>query len=230
MRQLCIVHGTQCACVARPVVAPYGDHYLCCSKGGHIYARHQHLQSVGDEMAKSTGLYSTVHGLLGLLPHQEWQNNDGEALKPDQKVHEWHEDGRTTLFDYNVSHPGAPSYVAAASRNQLHAAKLNEKEKNRVYERASEANGYAFSPVCFESHGAFGDSAVAFLDRAADIIRNKLPEGTVTTWTASSFRAFYAQRFSIALQRGNARCIGLRAARDVRLDGRAGMEPPAHAH
>ena len=153
-----------------------------------------------------------------------------QALKPDQKVHEWHKDGRTTLFDYNVSHPGAPSYVAAASRNQLHAAKLNEKEKNRVYKRASEANGYAFSPVCFESHGAFGDSAVAFLDRAADIIRNKLPEGTVTTWTASSFRAFYAQRFSIALQRGNARCIRLRAARDVRLDGRAGMEPPAHAH
>ena len=90
--------------------------------------------------------------------------------------------------------------------------------------------GYAFTPIAFESFGAFGESATAYLDRAADIINNELPEDTVTTWTAMSFRAFYAQRFSVALQRGNARAIRLRAMRDMRVDGRADLDPPAHAH
>ena len=99
-----------------------------------------------------------------------------------------------------------------------------------MYKEASEGEGYAFTPVAFEAYGAFGDSATKYLDRATDIIQNELPEGTVTTWTTQSFRAFYAQRFSVALQRGNARAIRLRATRDMRVDGRAGHEPPPRAH
>ena len=144
-------------------------------------------------------------------------------------VYEFHEDGRHALLDYTICHPCAASYVGAASRTQLSTAAQAERLKEGEYKQASEAEGYHFSPVAFETYGAFGLSATWFLDRATDIIKNKLPEGTITTWTAGSFRAFYAQRFSIALMRGNARIIRLRASRDMRVDGRAGMDPPAAA-
>ena len=230
MKQSCIISGTVCACARHPVIDPHGYHYLECGEGGHILSRHNHLQTVGDQCARTAGHFSTTRGLRGLLPFPQWQNNRGEALVPDQKIHEWSEDGRHMLADYNVCHPCASSYVAAASREQLKTAERSEREKVRQYEAACQGEGYAFSPIVFESFGAFGASATTFLDRATDIIRNELPEGTVNTWSTMSFRSFYAQRFSVALQRGNARAIRLRATRDMRVDGQVGVEPPAYGH
>lgn len=141
MTQPCVTPGTTCACVRGPTVDPRGYHYLCCGAGGHILSRHNHLQSIGDQMAKTTGRFSTTHGLLGVLPWPDWQNPDGDALKPDQKIHDFHEDGRSVLLDYTVCHPCAASYVSAASRIQLYTAAHVEKAKEGEYSAASEAEG-----------------------------------------------------------------------------------------
>ena len=147
-----------------------------------------------------------------------------------EKIHEWGEDGRHTLTDYTVSHPTASPYAEAAPRQQLYTAKRSEGGKVGQCAPACAGEGYAFTPIAFESFGAFGGPATAYLDRAAGIINNELPEDTVATWAAMPSRAFYAQRPPVALQRGNARAIRLRAMRDMRVDGRSGLDPPAHAH
>ena len=50
-------------------------------------------------------------------------------------------------------------------------------------------------------------------------VRDKLPDGTTSTWTADSFSAFHQQRIAIALQRMNAKTIRLRASRDFYSQG-----------
>ena len=168
--------------------------------------------------------------MLGILPFPRWTGRDGNALKPDQKIHEWHEDGRHTLLDYSICHPCASSYVQPASRKPLATAERIEGEKNGDYLEPSRGEGYHFSPVVLETYGAFGQGAQWLLDRACDIMGNELPEGTPQTWTATSFRAYWAQRLSIALQRGNAKAIRIRSIRDMRVDGNIGVDPPPHPH
>ena len=53
----------------------------------------------------------------------------------------------------------------------------------------------------------------------------------VNTWTASSFHTHFMQRISLSLQRGNARTIIKRAARDFRIAGQpeAPTSPPREA-
>jgi hypothetical protein len=228
MTQQCIIPGSYCVCGERP--DPYGDHYLSCNRRGHLTARHDAVQSVGNQCARTTGKYSTTYGMLGILPHPQWQGPDSFALKPDQKIHEWTEDGRHCLLDYAICHPCATSYVAAASRTELATAKHVEKVKDTQYKEASESEGYAFSPVVLETYGAHGECAEAYLDRATAILNNELPEGTAHTWTSRSFRAFYSQRIAIALQRGNAKAIRLQALSDMRVDGNPDMEPPVACH
>ena len=181
-------------------------------------------------MAKTTGKYSTTHGMLGILPHPTWQHTDGSALKTDQKVHHFHEDGRHALLDYTCAHPSATTYVQAASNfNNATAARI-ERQKVVEYDEACNGEGYAFFPVGFESYGAFGEGASQFVERCCSIINNELPEGMAHTWTTQSFRSFYVQRISIAIQRGNKRAIRLRSTRDMRVDGATGVDPPAAAH
>ena len=60
MRQLCILPGTVCACSRHPTIDPYGNHYLECAEEGHLYSRHNRLQTVGDQCAKTAGHYSSI--------------------------------------------------------------------------------------------------------------------------------------------------------------------------
>ena len=52
---------------------------------------------------------------------------------------------------------------------------------------------------------------------------DKLPEDTATSWTAASFSGHFSQRISVAIAKGNARAIRLRATRDSALSG---YQPP----
>ena len=93
-----------------------------------------------------------------------------------------------------------------------------EQEKVHKYGEAAEAEGYECLPLVMETFGAYGPAAEGMVLRAMKRVANELPEGTIRTWTASNFAAFFTQRFAIALQRGNARCIRHRATRDFVID------------
>ena len=62
-------------------------------------------------------------------------------------------------------------------------------------------------------------------------MNNKLPEDTATSWTAASFSSHFTQRISMAIAKGNARAMRLRATRDFALSGYNPpvVDPPAFA-
>ena len=137
------------------------------------------------------------------------------------------------MLDYTICHPCATSYVGAASRTQLYTAAHTEREKEGEYKEASEAEGYALilTGCIRDIQGFWGISYLAFgqsYRHHQELVARR--KHYYLDSNASSFRAFYAQRFSIALMRGNARIIRLRDTRDMKVDGREGMEPPARAH
>ena len=76
-----------------------------------------------------------------------------------------------------------------------------------------------FMPLVAETFGAWGPHLVDFVRDARRLMNDKLPEDTITSWTAVSFSAHFSQRISVAIMKGSARAIRLRATRDFHLSG-----------
>ena len=91
--------------------------------------------------------------------------------------------------------------------------------KRTKYEAPCQANDIVFRPAVMEVFGAMSPHMEGLIKECAKLIDDTLPEDTLTTWTAASFSAFHQQRTSVALQRGDAKAIRLRAARDYHAAG-----------
>jgi hypothetical protein len=133
-------------------------------------------------------------------------------------------------LDYSVTHPSAPSYIAAAQA-KLGAAVSREKKKEHKYGEACKAVDVSFKPFVFETYGAMGSKARSLFKGAIRIMENKLNDDDPRTWTATTFSTMWMQRMSVSLQRGNAQAILYRAARDRKgITGEPDAEPPPTIH
>jgi hypothetical protein len=232
MEQPAIFTSCPCACGHCPTPDAQGNHYVCCTrKGNHIKTRHDRIVMHFAQMLRTAGAITRTTGLSDTLAHRDGRT--GRKLVPDAVALTWEDDGRDTCFDLAVTHPAAASYVHNASTSSLHSADLRETMKNNKYLDACRCEGMAFQPLVLETYGAVGQGAEKTIKKAVALIKTKLPEDAlsklgVNTWTASSFHLHFLQRIAIALQRGNAKCILKRAARDFRIAGRpeAPTSPP----
>ena len=91
--------------------------------------------------------------------------------------------------------------------------------KTSKYEAPCQANDIVFQPAIVEVFGAMSKDFEGLIKRCANLMQDALPEDTMTTWTADSFASFHQQRIAMSLQRGNAKAIRLRAARDFQASG-----------
>ena len=78
-------------------------------------------------------------------------------------------DGRIVVADVVVTHPAAPSHVAAAARTSRAAAEKAAKEKRRSFDQHGDGDGgYHFVPLAMETYGTLGHEASRFLSELGD--------------------------------------------------------------
>ena len=168
-------------------------------------------------MVRAAGKESRTNGLEDMLPG--FRSPKGYRLVLDQLIQSFTSDGMDVGIDFAVCHPSAVSYLNNSKNNTLGAAEKRCGGKRTKYEAPCEANDIVFRPAVMEVFGAMSPHMEGLIKSCAQLIDDSLPEDTLTTWTAASFSAFHQQRISIALQRGNAKAIRLRAARDFHAAG-----------
>ena len=76
-----------------------------------------------------------------------------------------------------------------------------------------------FSPLVFETFGAWAAGTQAFFLACVAQVRNRLEEDELRSWTATTFKQLWLQRISCTLMRGVAKCIRYRSRRDFETAG-----------
>jgi hypothetical protein len=216
--QPCIFTSCRCKCGA--AVDPYGDHYLTCKAGGHLITRHDNVVTACAQTARTAQHITRITGLSDFF---ETRTSTGKRLVPDLVVSNWADDGGDVAGDVSICHPCADSYIKEAASCSLGAALARERRKNGKYQAAATQQGVGFIPLVAETFGAWSFQLVDFMRDARRMMADKLPEDTATSWTAASFSGHFSQRISVAIAKGNARAIRLRATRDFALSG---YQPP----
>ena len=102
-----------------------------------------------------------------------------------------------SVADISVTHPPAPSFVAAAALRGGAAAARRDQDKRNKYRRI-DSTGYTFHPLTVETYGRLGTPAMQLLNKIADIAENT---GSVHK---GAFVTNALRQLSIALCRGNA--------------------------
>ena len=105
--------------------------------------------------------------------------------------------GRCMVWDVTVVSSTAPSNLAASSRSSGGAATAAEERKVKKYDCLKTM--YEVEPIGLETSGAFGHNAQKIVRKIGDKI-------SAITGEKKS-QEYLVQSLSIALQRGNARCI-----------------------
>jgi hypothetical protein len=120
-----------------------------------------------------------------------------------------------SLIDVSVTHPGATSFLAKASKEQGSCAAAREVVKNTKYKSMAEKENAKFYPFVIESHGLLGPGALSFLK----VLSNQAASQLIST--APLFMKNARSLISIALQNGNAH-IARQALMGLRTAARAG--------
>ena len=131
------------------------------------------------------------------------------------------------MADVVVTTPTAQSYVdQGADTSALKAATINENAKCAKYASLAADEGKTFSPLAFESYGAWGKKAIDLFVKLAEMVADRSYGGMVSRgeWLEHARRMV-----AIALVKGNGRLVrnalqlALRGEiRRVRLDPRTG--------
>ena len=133
---------------------------------------------------------------LGAATTEATQYQSASGVKPDVMIP--FPMGMVAL-DVSGSDPTASSYVAAAARRSLSCAMSRETSKNNHYAGMVQRFQIEFQPFVFETHGALGPSAVAFIDRLSNYA-DRRPGAE----TDGSFKFQLMSRISIIIQVANA--------------------------
>jgi hypothetical protein len=215
LEQPCVRAGIKCKCGTIPDAL--GVHYLTCSTGNHLQIRHEVVCKAAHEMVRAADKESQIKGLEDMLPG--FRSAKGYRLVLDQLIQSFTSDGMDVGIDFAVCHPCAVCYLPQSKNNTLGAADMRCGGKTGKYEAPCQANDIVFQPAIVEVFGAMSKDFEGLIKRCANLMQDALPEDTMTTWTADSFASFHQQRIAMSLQRGNAKAIRLRAARDFQASG-----------
>ena len=148
------------------------------------------------------------------LSGDDGKRPDGMTLIPFYK-------GRSLVWDATVTDSLTPSLVGPGASRPGTAVTRAETSKMRKYADLSRA--HHFSPFAFETMGGPGPLTVTLISRVGDALRQATMDKRA--------HAFFSQRLSLEIQRGNATSV-LGTMRDwmdpdLRARGRAGLP---HGH
>ena len=94
------------------------------------------------------------------------------------------------------------------------AGRQREGKKRTKYVPLCQAADMTFTPLVFETFGAWGQDMQRFFADCVGRVENRLEEDELRSWTAMTFKQVWLQRISCTLMRGVAKCIRCRARRD----------------
>ena len=94
------------------------------------------------------------------------------------------------------------------------AGRKCEGKKRDKFVLLCQAADMTFTPLVFETFGAWGQNMQKFFADCVGRMENKLEEGELRSWAAMTFKQAWLQRISCTLMRGVTKCIRHRARRD----------------
>ena len=177
----CVPHRCQCG----TMVDPYGHHGLSCLHSAGRRYRHASLNDIIRRALVSVGVPAILepNGLV----RDNGKRPDGMSLIP------W-KMGRPLVWDATCVYTLASTHLPMTKSGAGNAASTAEDLKRRKY--GTLGRGYIFVPFGVETLGPWGPSAKGFFK---DICKKLFD--TTSDQKAGSY---FAQRISIAIQRGNA--------------------------
>ncbi|XP_063360529.1 uncharacterized protein LOC134661400 [Cydia amplana] len=176
-----VPHRCQCG----SMVDSLGHHGLSCSRSAGRIPRHASLNDVIRRALVSVKVPAILEPVG--LTRDDGKRPDGMTLVP------WSM-GRPLVWDATCVDTFAVSHLPGTSSGAGHAATTAEDNKRRKY--STLGSGYIFEPFGVETLGSWGPSARRlFKDLASRLVD-----------ASGDQRAgqYFAQRISIAIQRGNA--------------------------
>ena len=177
-------------------IDPQGYHLLVCKYGGGpVWAHNSILHGWSECM-------SDLH-----IPHEKEPRNlyTNSEDRPDIIFFD-SETGQNLDVDVSLAHPWSQDTLKRASREDGFAARTREEKKMNKYagEILSGGTSSKYVPLVFEHFGRWGLQADIFLHRLSKqcSFTNEDP-----FCNAVQFKSFWRKRFSMILQRCNARVI-----------------------
>ncbi|CAL8119405.1 unnamed protein product [Orchesella dallaii] len=186
-------------CVCGVTVDATGRHGLSCCKSAGRFSRHAALNDV-IRRALNTAGYPSVLEPPGLV-RDDGKRPDGLTLVP------WRM-GKSLIWDATCVDTLAPSHVIGSAVEAGNAANIAANLKLNKYKSLS--TNYFFVPFAVETLGTFGLDAKHFVSVLGTFL--KLASGD------SRSKAYFIQRISISIQRGNAASILGTIPRTVSMD------------
>lgn len=195
--QVCLPH----TCICGTKVDDSGRHGLCCLKSAGRMARHNHVNDIIKRALSSAEIPSRLEP-ISLSRHDD-KRPDGMSLTP------WTR-GRCLAWDFTCPDTLAPSHLDVAVTGPGAVARAAEERKRQKYSELSHV--FCFIPIAIETHGAFGDEALLFIQELGEKIKAVSGEYRATE--------FLFQRLSVAIQQGNAASVlGTLGEQSVSLEG-----------
>lgn len=175
-------------CQCGTAVDAFGHHGLACSRSAGRIPRHASINDIIRRTLATVGVPSILEP-TGIV-RTDGKRPDGLTLIP------WKQ-GRCLVWDATCVDTLAPTHLPTTNNRGGAAACTGEVTKRRKYEGLGDC--YNFLPFAVETMGPWGPEAKLFLKD----ITTRLIEVTGDNRAGS----FFAQRISLAIQRGNAASI-----------------------
>jgi hypothetical protein len=175
-------------CVCGSEVDASGTHPLSCRKSAGRHPRHSQANDLIKRALATAGVPAALEPAG--LTRDDGRRPDGITLFP------WKQ-GKCVVWDFTCWDTLAPSHLATARSGAGKVAELAERGKVRTYEDL--ATTYIVTPICIETFGAWGPSALSFVKELGSRVSLATGEPRST--------AFLMQALDIAVQRGNSACV-----------------------
>eukprot|EP00731_Ephydatia_muelleri_P014469 Em0008g189a len=167
-----------------------GTHGLSCRFSAGCHFRHAMLNDILHRALSSANVPSRLEPTG--LDRTDGKRPDGITMVP------W-SNGRLLVWDATCVDTFAPSHLSMTASEVCAAANQAEQTKIKKYSYITSHAYHSFTPVAFETTGVCGPRSMSFLTDFGRRIVN-------TTGEKSSL-AYLLQRFSVAIQRGNAASV-----------------------
>ena len=180
--------------------SPSGDHFLSCPACG-MWRRHNYIRDLVAALCRQAG-WSTQ--LEVALPAEAGPSaRPADVFIPNMGV-------RPVALDVGVTHPLRASAPHCVRANLGESGARQEDSKANLMQATCDRFGWHFRPLCFETTGAWGPGATAFLKKVAKTISLREGSAPIDIWFS------VVARVQLALAKGCAEMLskGWKAAGD----------------
>ena len=120
--------------------------------------------------------------------------------KPDASIMPGTSRRRNLLVDVGITHPCAPTMLAASSKTPLHAASLMLKKKHDKYRGLADVIGYGVVGLIMETYGAM---APEFRELVEQLVGDAMRNEQLSLAQAKQLQIHTFASLAVALHRGN---------------------------